>query len=335
VKRTVNEQPTVKPSIAKRFVASAAISLLRITAMLSIVTLFASHWWIADLLTNFRVQMCIGICGLLFLVLVTRQWTWVAIGIVLLVFHGWRTAPYLIPRTAPTAQTTQQNFRLLTANVLTSNSSYASLVELLRKEQPDFVVLMEINKRWAEHLDVLEDLYPHQELHPREHNFGIAILSRQPWTKMESMSFGDIELPWLKAKFKIGADTSTGLPLEIIAVHPLPPVSARNADYRNTQLMEISSQVDLGSARIVTGDFNLTPWSPWFNKVARETQTTDAAHGFGLTRTWEVFPTIIGGLKIDHALVSDEVEVQEFRVGPDIGSDHRPVIVDFSVDVGE
>ena len=34
------------------------------------------------------------------------------------------------------------------------------------------------------------------------------------------------------------------------------------------------------------------------------------------------------GITIDHCLVSPDIEVKQRLVGPDVGSDHLPVIVD-------
>jgi len=95
--------------------------------------------------------------------------------------------------------------------------------------------------------------------------------------------------------------------------------------------MDVCESVDTQSPRLITGDFNLTPWSPWFDKICQTSQTSDAATGFGVATTWQVFPTLIGGLKIDHTLVSDDIGVVDFRVGPDIGSDHRPTIIKFQI----
>ena len=279
----------------------------------------------ADLLANFRVQIAIGLLPMLAVIALAKQWKWLMIGIGFLVLNSWTIVPYVIPTLGGDTTTSTQPYRLLTSNVLTSNHQHQRLIELVRAEQPDIVVVLEINADWARDLEQLAGEYQYRHLDPREHNFGIGILSKIPFTAVETKLYGAIELPWIKTKFDL-EDKS----VELFAVHPVPPMGARHSKMRNDEMMEVSSLFDPSTSRIMTGDFNMPPWSPWFARVTSNSQTVDAARGFGPTRTWEVFPTIVGGLKIDHALLSDDFQVHDFRVGPDIGSDHRPIIVDFS-----
>ena len=306
---------------------AAAASLIRVTALLTLIAFGAKFWWVSDLLTNFRVQISIGLCSLLLIVLLGRNWLWALLGAVLLLINGWETVPYLIPKGEPSVAESKQVYRLLTSNVLTSNSQHESLVKLIDDVQPDFIVVMEVNDRWSSELEKkLSEQYPHREIHPREHNFGIGIMSKIPWKEVTPHGLGEDELPWLQTKFQLD-----GKLVELTGVHPIPPMGSPNAEARNDQMMNVCSNVDQDAGRIITGDFNMTPWSPWFKEIMSASQTFDASTGFGLTPTWEVFPTLIGGLKIDHALISDDLEVHDFQVGPNIGSDHRPIIVDFSV----
>ena len=57
---------------------------------------------------------------------------------------------------------------------------------------------------------------------------------------------------------------------------------------------------------------------------------SDGRRGFGIKATW---PSILGpfGIPIDHCLVSDDVIVEDFRLGPSAGSDHRAVVVDLVI----
>ena len=254
-----------------------------------------------------------------------RQWKWLMIGIGLFVLNSWTIIPYIIPAQGLDTSNPNKSYRLLTSNVLTSNHQHQRLIELIRTEQPDIVVVLEINHDWTQDLERLADEYPYRHLHPEEHNFGIGVLSKIPWTAVETKFSETIELPWIKTKFDL-----EGKPVELIAVHPLPPMGSRNSKLRNDEMMNVSSQFNPQASRVMTGDFNMPPWSPWFARVTSNSQTVDAARGFGPTRTWQVFPTIVGGLKIDHALLSNDFYVHDFRVGPDIWSDHRPIIVDFS-----
>jgi len=80
---------------------------------------------------------------------------------------------------------------------------------------------------------------------------------------------------------------------------------------------------------LVAGDFNCTPWSPFFADLVAATGLSDSARGFGVWPTWN--STLLPlGISIDHVLVSDGLVTRNHRVGGDVGSDHFPVIVDLA-----
>jgi len=75
---------------------------------------------------------------------------------------------------------------------------------------------------------------------------------------------------------------------------------------------------------------NGTPWSPFFKDFLLSSGLRDSREGFRLQPTWPTwFPP--AWIPIDHALVSSSVVVHDRRVGPNVGSDHYPVIIDFSI----
>ena len=84
-----------------------------------------------------------------------------------------------------------------------------------------------------------------------------------------------------------------------------------------------------GPRTILAGDLNCTPWSYWFRRLLRESQLSNSAHGRGLNITWTPLRIAVCGLPIDHVLVGSEIRVSRRFVGPYLGSDHRPVVVDF------
>lgn len=77
-------------------------------------------------------------------------------------------------------------------------------------------------------------------------------------------------------------------------------------------------------ARLVVGDFNMPCDSPIFGRSWSNYIDAFSASGWGRGATKF---TRFHGIRIDHVLASDAWEVQACRVGTDLGSDHRPVIV--------
>lgn len=84
---------------------------------------------------------------------------------------------------------------------------------------------------------------------------------------------------------------------------------------------------DAGVPSVVAEDLNVTPCSPRFERLLRETGLTDTARGRGLQGTWPVgLPWM--RIPIDHCLISESFRVVNRKVGPAVGSDHFPLLVD-------
>jgi endonuclease/exonuclease/phosphatase (EEP) superfamily protein YafD len=75
------------------------------------------------------------------------------------------------------------------------------------------------------------------------------------------------------------------------------------------------------------GDFNATPWSRPYRRLHNGTGTCDTRAGYGVQASYPADSWLLR-IPIDHVLASCNVGVRDRRIGPDVGSDHLPVIVD-------
>jgi vancomycin resistance protein VanJ len=89
-------------------------------------------------------------------------------------------------------------------------------------------------------------------------------------------------------------------------------------------LIEIYSNEAI-NPMIVAGDFNLTPDSPLFfghfDRMRDSFESSGLGFGWTYVNRWTE-------LRIDHVLSSDSFQNENCRVGPYLGSPHRPVIAD-------
>lgn len=83
-----------------------------------------------------------------------------------------------------------------------------------------------------------------------------------------------------------------------------------------------------GKVDVVAGDFNLTVESSIYRADWSDLSNAFDHAGIGLGHT---FTAKWWGVRIDHILAASTVRVTQARVGPDLGSDHRPVVTDLMI----
>lgn len=293
----------------------------------TLLALFARWSWVLDLCTHYRVYyaMLLVPCGLALLLF--RGLRTIAVGV--LVVGLWNVAwivPLYVPPDVAAGNSETHRLRFLLANVRVTNRRYDLVKALIAREQPDVVLLEEVNAAWLAALEDTLDDYPHRVERPLDSTFGMALYSRLPLDMHRVRQFGKAGVPSIVARVTID-----GRQLTIVGTHPRPPMSEAKAAARNEQLRDVARYLQhLDGHRIVLGDLNSTSWSPHFADFLSVSGLMDSRRGFGIQPTWMALRGAIR-LPIDHALVSPEISVTDRRVGPDIGSDHRPVIVDVAL----
>lgn len=229
-------------------------------------------------------------------------------------------------RPAPSAALHSHTLRALAANVLYSNREHEQVRRCIRDLQPDVVVLAEVTREWAHGLQALGADYPFVASAFRFKGFGIYLLSRLPLERADVVQIGTAGLPSVVARLQVGRQ-----PLTIIGTHPCSPINARRARLRDEQLMALAGFVSSQQGPLILmGDLNTTSWVPGFQRLLSRSGLRDSRVGFGLQPTWPAASPLLR-IPIDHCLVSDEVVIRRRWVGPDIGSDHYPIVIDFSI----
>jgi endonuclease/exonuclease/phosphatase (EEP) superfamily protein YafD len=301
------------------FIGATAFSLL------AYLSPFAQS---CELMSHFRVQyLVIQIVTLLLLVLFQRS-RWLLLGVALLCLNGFPIAQYYLPQHR--SETTQlAKFKLLQLNVLKKNNQYAKVVSLVQKEQPDIITFEEIDQTWLDQLKPLSEAYPYKQSVPQDNNFGIGLYSKFPLKNIKLEHFGK---PYRGMVFPFISATvhAEKLPsFTVMAAHPLPPMGGFHT--RNSQLADMAARRStFGKNLIIAGDMNLSQWSSYFGDFTKISGLRDSQLGFGVQPTWPSTAFLML-TPIDHVLVSENFVVLDRRIGPDVGSDHLPVIVELGL----
>ncbi len=281
-------------------------------------------WWRLEQLSHFRVQYFFLLLVSTVVFLVGRRFRSAALAGSFAAANLALIAPLYFG--SPPADGAQRTLRAVSFNLFTPNTHREKTLQFIREKKPDIAVFMEENSAWAEALARLASDYPYAHIVPRGDNFGIGLYSRIPFEGVQTVELGEAQVPSIVARIRFD-----GQPLVIIATHPLPPADATYARLRNEQLLAVA---DLAQEQavpvIVLGDLNITSWSPYFDELLKRGGLADSRRGFGVQATWSPF---FGPLRIpiDHCLVSSQIKVVNRRVGPDLHSDHLPIIVDMIV----
>ena len=300
--------------------------LARLICVATVASFFARFSWACELASHFRVQYALILlpCAILFLLgHRTRQFL---VAGCLAFINLCVIAPFYLDVGAQ-ASPGGSTVRALLANVQWSNAAYGKVRQLVSNASPDLMVFPEANDAWVEELRPLEGAYPFSTYARGPKGQGIALYSRLPLEDTAILSIGTLPFPLLVARVHLDGHRIT-----IIGAHLSSPWNPGYAAVRNEQLVEVARLVQRQSGPVVVlGDLNVTPWSPYFHELLRSSGLRDSRSGFGLQPSWPAWFPSPFRITIDHCLVSREVLVKNRELGPPIGSDHYPVLVDFTV----
>jgi len=308
----------LQPRLSVLGLLSAAGFIACLASLLGFLGRF--HWFL-DLFSHFRVQYLAGliiITGIL-LRFARRRMAFVFGAFALL--NLLLLVPYLLPFKKTVSA--PDVLRAVLINVNTHAGDPQAVIQFVAQSQPDFLVLQEVSDTWLTALEELDSMYPHQVLKPRSDNFGMALFSQLPISKYEVTSLGKADVPSILATLSVGERQ-----VDLIATHPVPPIGALMSDFRNDQLAHIPGVMNPGHATLLMGDLNCTPWNFHFKKMLKQTDLLDSAKGRGWQPSWPSFFLPLG-IPIDHCLHTPDLTVTKRRIGPDVGSDHYPLVVEF------
>lgn len=310
----------------RRFIALTII--LFIVALLAI---FAEHFWIFELLTHLRWHCFLaGTLLSVFLFYLNKHgWAMLALGTA--VSQIALTGGYQgIEAITCTIEKEGEELSILQFNIGSRNERAGTFHTWLEVHRPlpDIIILFEATKKIDKYIKYMEiGQWPFVLTEYRIDNYGIAVVSSIENASLTLESIGDPYLPSVVIK---GTTDINRIPFTLVATHPPPPLTTELAGARNKQFKALASWLRQDSApnKILIGDLNVSPWSPWFKQLLSDANLRNAQQGKGYAGTFPTYglPSLLA-IPIDHTLVSPRIEVVERTVGPgySFGSDHRLV----------
>ena len=233
------------------------------------------------------------------------------LGVALLTFA---LAPQVFPKQAPAADDAKP-IRMVWGNMLVANPQPDKILPWLVDKQADVVAMVEVNPQTRSSLiAALKDTYPHMAV-----RYDMLIASKYPIEHSQPRPAGFDLLT-------VTIDTPKG-PLNLAITHltrPWPFVPAADQPRQFARLADALTPLP-GSHFVLAGDFNTTPGAAQLHAFAEKLNLHPAA---GLSGTWRDDLPALMRIGIDNVLAGQDLNLSHREVGPDDGSDHRPVYVE-------
>ena len=249
----------------------------------------------------------------------------VALAGFVVVVQAWHIAPYtkLWREESRRAETYKSDavLKVLVCNVLQTNSNYQAVVDLIGKQSPDILVLMEVDDAWIDGLKPATSAYPHKLEISLDNLYGMALYSKLELIDPQGMYILRDDIPSIVTTCRL----RNGRLIRFIAVHPEPPLPHTGTLERDAEIIiagQMALAVDLPA--IVTGDLNDVAWSRTTRRFRRLSGLLDPRVGRGFYNTfnanWPLFRW-----PLDHLFHDRHFSLVEMACLDNVGSDHFPI----------
>ncbi|MEO8464004.1 MAG: endonuclease/exonuclease/phosphatase family protein [Gammaproteobacteria bacterium] len=308
-----------------RWLESLLVTLAGVTTVLGLLPLGARLWWVFDLTTNFRLQYLGVAAALLALLALRRKWLPAAALSVIAALNAWPVLPY-VPHLTPTtvAPPTAAHLKVLAVNVSNRQFSARRFRKIVAQAAPDVLLVVEFSPRAEEVLAEFDRVFPQQLKAPAEGPYGIGLWSRFPLQSAFTFPLGPVQALEARVETPAGAFT-------LLGAHLVSPTLPRRAEQRNEGLKLLAQRrAEVSGPVIVAGDFNVTPYSPYYIDWLATTGLTDSRNGRTLSASWPAILPILG-IPIDHVAVSNEFVILGHDRLPAFGSDHWGIMAELAL----
>ena len=296
-------------------------------ALASIAAFFGRYVWWLDVLANFRVQYLVVLLALGGVLVFSRYRRW-AVGILFIAGINLAVVAPLYLGSPGESSVDAPSIRVMSFNLLSTNDQYGEVVEYIREIEPDVVVLHEASLPWETAMESSDLGYEVTKSRSEDLIFGTLVMTRN---SAGVLTYGFKESDPRAVEITTVVD-GWDIPVTILSSHPLAPTDSTRASLRDAQLMFAAEwAADQSGPYMVVGDFNATTWSWPFRNLLVTGGLRNSQIGFGVQPSFAATSNPLFRVPIDHLVHSDALVVRQRRLGPTLGSDHFPLIVDLEL----
>lgn len=245
--------------------------------------------------------------------------------------------PWLIqyaPKEPPVASPSATHLKLMTANVMIMNDWYTPLIEQVREQEPDVLLIQEFAPDWADALSAaIGSDYPHRLLVPSAtDSAGLGLYSRLP---IRNVSSGIAPGKTGRPQQRVELELASGKVIAVYNIHLKSPLDAGAvADGRLAFAQILDAIAAEPLPFIVAGDCNFPDTAP--QHAALKRLGLREAHEQAGQRRGATWPargplTHVPGWRIDHVYFSEQFTPLSCATGRFTSSDHLPVFAELAL----
>lgn len=309
-------------------------------AIASFLPLIGQFWWGFELLDHPRPQYCLALVAGLLVGWALKQ-PWSLVWLIPLTLNLVLLEPLFFAPLSVGKAIDSPSLRLLHANLDRYNATPDLAIRYLRQQSVDLMFLQEVTPDWLARLQSALSEYRVVKAEALENSHGSAVLVPQnnQQIKVEQVQIihlpKESDRPLLETTVTYQGKRHQEEQLVLLSYHVIRPRSAPTSAYQQTEFESVAAwsrkQLQHQRSVVVIGDFNSTPWSGRMRQLERDSQLINSQRGFGLQPTWSAAFWPLMKIAIDHCFHSRSLVTTRRAIGPDIGSDHLPVLVELKL----
>ncbi len=235
--------------------------------------------------------------------------------------------PLEAPATVEPGESRQQKVRVFYQNVWMWSKGVDETLREIEENQPDIVILVEYTRQWHRQTAGSPTLraFPYGTTSEDRYTGQTVLFSKLP--------LKTYQIRWPARRPIVDALIDVdGQAFRLLAVHSPRPLH-RHRHHHEAFWQRISTFLEEDDKpTIIVGDFNLTQHSRWYQRLTSgPLRDAFRACGLGHLTTWPNGKSWLPEIRIDHVLLSPELQCLGVRTGEGRTSDHRPIIVDLQL----
>ena len=230
----------------------------------------------------------------------------------------------------------QRSLRILSVNVLQTNTNYSALLHHIEQYCPDIIVTLETDKAWEKALADVEKLYPYTVKIPQDNLYGMHVFSQYPLQNTETKFRIKQDIPSISTDVMLTINGRLR-PVKMYFLHPMPPSPTESPTSlsRDQELILVAKEIaEYKEPCVVAGDLNDVAWSKTTRLFRKLSGLLDPRIGRGFFNTFHAGIPFLRW-PLDHIFHSHHFTLNTIKRLDSIGSDHFPIFIDLQLQENE